>query len=82
MAIVRRRLMEILYAQQYSTNFGVYYVYCRPNSKVYKKTFVFFQKKSKKLSIKSQFSTLILICFIWYDIAKYAPPWDLSNDIP
>ena len=38
--------------------------YCRPNSKVYKKTLVFFQKNSKKLSIKSQLSTLILICFI------------------
>ena len=34
------------------------------------------------MSFKSQLSTVILICFIWYDIAKYAPRWDLSNDIP
>ena len=55
--------------------FGVYYDIVDPssNSKVYKKTLVFFQKNSKKLSIKSQLSTLILIYFIEYYIAKYAP---------
>ena len=55
--------------------FGVYYDIVDPssNSKVYKKTLVFFQKNSKKLSIKSQLSTLILIYFIAYYIAKYAP---------
>ena len=78
MVIVRRRV----YAQQYSTNYGVYYDIVDPTVRFTKKTLVFFQKYSQKLSIKSQLSTLILICFIWYYIAKYAPRWDLSNDIP
>ena len=56
--IVRRRLMKTLYVQQYSADLGVYYDTIDPIVRSIKKG-VFFYTNSKKLSIKSQLSTLI-----------------------
>ena len=42
--IVRRRLMDILYAQQYSTNFDVYYDIVDPTVRSTKKCNIFFKK--------------------------------------
>ena len=57
--IVRRGLMWNFICTTILHKFWCILWYCRPNSKVYKKTLVFFQKNSQKLSIKSQLSTLI-----------------------
>ena len=60
--IVRRRLTETLYAQQYSADFGVY---CDIVDPIVRSTKTLVLKKyGKKFSIKSELSTLIEFFFI------------------
>ena len=79
--LVRRRLIETLYAQQYSPAFGVYYDIVDPIVRFTKKKLIYLKKNSKKLSIKSQLSTLIKFFYLilYCKIYSSVRPFECCN---